>query len=177
MLTSLFSVLSALLFALSLPVTAAPTRPTKLLAFAPSIITPNNQSVWVVGSSNNNVSWRTDNVPPQAQNYTLVVLLGQFANNSENLNTSKSSTFGPRVQALTAGSANPLASGVPIMAGSVSVTIPSGTPPGNNYTVVGKYPALPTSFVLIHSKVIGDSGDTSQPFSIVAAPDASGASY
>lgn len=137
MFSSLFSVFSALLLVLSHPVNAAPVKPTQLLAFAPSITSPTAGVIWVTGTQQN-VSWLTSNVPTEARNYTLTVLLGYFANNSENLDISKSITFRSHRQVLTGGSENPLATQVPIMQGSVTVLVPSNTTYGTNYTVAGK---------------------------------------
>lgn len=94
MFSSLFSVFPALFLGLSSLASAAPTsvQPVELLAFAPSITYPCNGTVWVIGDIQH-VDWRTDNVPAEAQNYTLTVLLGYLANNSENLDISKSITF------------------------------------------------------------------------------------
>lgn len=141
MLSSLFSVFSAFILILSHLVNAAPVTPTEFLAFAPTIISPSNGTVWVAGSSQN-VSWKTSNVPNEARNYTLTVLLGRIANNSENLDISKSIAFRSHVQVLTSGSEKPLASQVPIMEGTVSIIVPSNTTDGTNYIVACKYPAF-----------------------------------
>jgi hypothetical protein len=92
MFSSLFSVFSALFLGLSSLVSAAPVQPVELLAFAPSITYPCNDTTWVIGGTQH-VDWLTDNVPAEAQNYTLTILLGFFGNNSENLDISKSITF------------------------------------------------------------------------------------
>ncbi|KAF8133805.1 hypothetical protein EV363DRAFT_935584 [Boletus edulis] len=132
MFSSLFSVFSALLLGLSYLVNAAPVKPTELLAIAPTITSPTAGVVWPAGSKQN-VTWLTNNIPPEAQNYTLAVLLGFFANDSENLDIK-----------------HPLATQVPIMQGSVIVTLPPNATYRTNYTVV----------------VIGDSGNASPPFTI-----------
>lgn len=89
MFSSLFSVLSVLLFGLLSSVNAAPTvQPVELLAFAPTITSPSGSTAWVAGT-NQTVGWRTDNVPTEAQNYTLTILLGYLTSSSENLDYSK----------------------------------------------------------------------------------------
>jgi len=133
MFSSLFSVFSAFLLLLSHFVSAAPVQPVEYIAFAPTITNPTKDTIWMAGSKQN-VTWLTSNVPAEAQTYTISVLLGHFANNSENLDIK-----------------NPLATQVPIMDGTVTVTVPAGTPFGTNYTVA----------------VLGDSGDVCPPFTII----------
>lgn len=89
MIVSLFS---ALLLGFFFLVNAAPTTsPAELLAFGPTILSPTNATIWSTGSQQQ-VLWLTSNVPQEAQNYTLQVVLGFLANNSENLDTGKSIT-------------------------------------------------------------------------------------
>ncbi|KAG8214610.1 hypothetical protein J3R82DRAFT_9682 [Butyriboletus roseoflavus] len=114
MFSPLYSVFSALLLALNLSVTAAPV---KFLAFAPTIITPNSSTVWTSGNSGS-VSWVTNDVPTEAQNYTLTILLGRLNNGSENLDIT-----------------NPLATRVPIMQGSVTVPVPANLTYATDYVV------------------------------------------
>lgn len=137
MFTSLFSVFSAFLLGFSYLVNAAPAKPVEFLAFAPSIIQPNTGAVWVAGTKEQ-VAWKTDNVPPEAQNYTLTVLLGNLTATSENLDISKSINFNQRARLLTGRSEHPLATYVPIMNGSVVITVPNTTF-GTNYIVAGEY--------------------------------------
>jgi len=92
MFSTLFSVFSTLLLGLSYLVNAAPVQPVELLAVAPTITSPNGDSIWAAGS-NQDVCWLTDDIPPEAENYTVTVLLGFFANDSENLDIRKSITF------------------------------------------------------------------------------------
>ena len=138
MFSSLFSVLPALFLGLSSLVSAAPVQPVQLIAFAPTITYPGTDIVWTTNTTQH-VDWLTDNVPAEAQNYTVTILLGYLANNSENLDISKSNTFRWRVHILTGGSEHPLATQIPIMQGTAIVTVPVVTP-GSNYTVAGKYP-------------------------------------
>ncbi|KAH0832071.1 hypothetical protein J3R83DRAFT_12979 [Lanmaoa asiatica] len=149
MFSSLFSVFSALLLVLSHSVNAAPLQPVELLAFAPTITSPTTGTIWVAGSKQS-VSWQTKNVPVEAQNYTLTILLGYLDNASENLDIRKSITFRSRVRLLTGGSEHPLATQVPIMDGTVTITVPADATFRPNYTVA----------------VIGDSGDVSPAFTI-----------
>jgi len=131
MFSSLFSVFSALFLGLSSLVSAAPVQPVQFIAFAPTITYPDTSTVWITNTTDH-VDWLTSNVPDEAKNYTVTILLGHFANNSENLDVQ-----------------HPLATQIPIMQGTATVTVPVVTP-GTNYTVV----------------VIGDSGDTSPCFTI-----------
>lgn len=89
MLSSLFSVL---FLGICYLVGAVPVKPAELLAYAPTITSPANGDVWIAGNQYT-VSWVTSSVPQAAQNYTLVMVLGYAANNSENLDYSKSLTF------------------------------------------------------------------------------------
>jgi len=114
MFTSLFALFSVLLLHLA---DAAPAGATTLLAFAPTILQPAKGANWILGEDEL-VEWKTDNIPIEAQNYHLRILLGHPDNNSENLNT----TY-------------PLADNVPIMQGSVTVVLPLGTPVGDGYVI------------------------------------------
>jgi len=136
MFSSLFSVFSALLLGFSYLAGAAPVQPVEMIAFAPTITSPKGGEVWPT-SSQQTVGWATDNVPSEIQDTTVIVLLGYSANDSENLDYK-----------------NPLASGVPIMDGTVQITVPQ------NLT-------LRTDYIIV---LIGDSGDASNPFTILPTP-------
>lgn len=91
MFSTSFSLFSTLLLGLSYLANAAPVQPVEFLAVAPTITSPTGDSIWPAGSSQD-VSWLTDNIPAEAQSYTVTILLGYFANNSENLDIRKSIT-------------------------------------------------------------------------------------
>jgi hypothetical protein len=116
MFSSLFSVLPALFFGLSSLVSAAPVQPVQLIAFAPTITYPGTGVTWITNTTQH-VDWLTNNVPAEAQNYTVTILLGYLANNSENLDIK-----------------HPLATQIPIMQGTAIVTVPD-VASGSNYTV------------------------------------------
>ncbi|KAF8842184.1 hypothetical protein BDN67DRAFT_966178 [Paxillus ammoniavirescens] len=135
----LFSFFSALFLGFSYLVSGAPVQPVELIAFAPTITAPNAGDIWPTNSKQS-VCWRTDNVPAQIQNTTVVILLGYSENNSENLDIQ-----------------HPLASGVPIMDGTVEITVPWNATYRTDYLVA----------------LIGDSGDTSDCFTILPNSTAS----
>lgn len=85
MFSTVLSLFSAL--ALSRVAIAAPIQPVELLAWSPSIITPDASTVWTSGSAQT-VTWKTDNIPAEKQNSTGLLLLGYMENNSENLDIS-----------------------------------------------------------------------------------------
>ncbi|KIJ62579.1 hypothetical protein HYDPIDRAFT_59824, partial [Hydnomerulius pinastri MD-312] len=88
------------------------------IAFAPTITSPSTGTIWLAGTKQN-VTWVTSNVPSSIQDSTLVILLGFFANNSENLDIQ-----------------HPLANSVPIMQGFAEITVPSNATLKTDYTVV-----------------------------------------
>ncbi|KAG9315758.1 hypothetical protein JVU11DRAFT_3407 [Chiua virens] len=157
MFSSLFSIFSALFVGLAYSVNAAPIQPTELIAFAPNIIAPARGDIWPVGSQQK-VAWSTDNIPSEAQNYTVVILLGYF-------------TFVNNTESENLDIAHPLATQVPIMSGMAMVTVPLNATLGPNSTVAGKYPARHHIHLFCTHllPVIGDSGDVSPPFTISAA--------
>ncbi|KAH7885263.1 hypothetical protein F5I97DRAFT_1928664 [Phlebopus sp. FC_14] len=115
---SLFSLFSALLLAVSYLVSAAPVQPVELLVWSPTITSPKLGDVWLTGSTQN-VTWLIDDIPDEKKNSTGLLLLGYFANNSENLDIK-----------------HPLASGFPIAWGWVDITVPTNLTRRDNYTVV-----------------------------------------
>lgn len=141
MFSSLFSVFSAILLVLSHYGNAAPLQPVELLAVTPTITSPNTGTVWLAGSSQN-VTWLTYNIPAEAQNYTVTILLGYLENDSENLDICELIAFRSRRQVLTGGSDHPLATQVPIMQGIATVEVPASTTYRTNYVVAGKYLVL-----------------------------------
>ncbi|KAH7885661.1 hypothetical protein F5I97DRAFT_1130267 [Phlebopus sp. FC_14] len=119
MFSSLFSVFSTVfVLALSYLASAAPVQPTELIVWNPMITSPQFGDVWVAGCTQN-VTWLTDNIPDEKKNATGLLLLGYYANNSENLDIK-----------------HPLASGFPIAWGYVQITVPANLTRGDNYTVV-----------------------------------------
>jgi len=133
MFSSLFSIFSTLLLGFSYLASAAPVQPVDLIAFAPTITSPSGGEVWLAGSTHN-VTWLTNNVPSEAQSYTVDILLGYYENSSENLDNQ-----------------SPLAIDVPIMSGSAEITLPQDLTFRDDYIIV----------------VMGDSGDASNPFTIL----------
>ncbi|KAF8234310.1 hypothetical protein L208DRAFT_1394341 [Tricholoma matsutake] len=104
----------------------------------PHIISPNQNTVWVVGTTVT-VTWQTSDAPSSLTNPNGTLLLGQMGPNGENLQID-----------------NPLAQHFKLMDGKVQITVPN-TVPGNNYIVV----------------LLGDSGNASPTFSIVASGSSS----
>jgi len=107
-------------------------RPQELVVFNPHIISPKAAVSWPMGSRQT-VRWETNDIPAELVNDTSVILLGHMANGSENLDID-----------------HPLASGFPIISGSMTVTMPSNIQARNDYFVV----------------LFGDSGNKSPMFKI-----------
>ena len=84
MFSTMFSIFSALMLAMSYVSTAAPVHPVELLAWSPTITCPTALTIWKAGSVET-VSWKTDNIPQEKQGSTGLLLLGYEANDSENL--------------------------------------------------------------------------------------------
>ncbi|EED86010.1 predicted protein [Postia placenta Mad-698-R] len=99
--------------------------------WSPDITSPGLLSVWTVGA-NETVTWDPSKVPQSNINDTGLLLLGYQENGSENLDIS-----------------TPLATGFPISAGQVSLTVPNVTE-RHDYIVV----------------LFGDSGNASPIFTI-----------
>ncbi|OAX38766.1 hypothetical protein K503DRAFT_800197 [Rhizopogon vinicolor AM-OR11-026] len=114
----MFSLVSALMLALSYVAIAAPLAPVELLAWSPTITCPAAGARWGRGSVQI-VSWKTDNIPEEKQNSTGILMLGYLENKSENLDIK-----------------NPLAFDFPISSGSVSFTVPQNTSARSNAIVV-----------------------------------------
>ncbi|KAH7888669.1 hypothetical protein F5I97DRAFT_1804350 [Phlebopus sp. FC_14] len=113
-------------FASALPVVSPVTRDV----WAPPITSPTSTTVWTVGG-NYTVTWDASHPPSQITNPEGKVYLRKG----------------------NATQANPIAQGFQLSAGQVSVTVPSGTEPGDDWRVV----------------LFGDSGNWSPVFTIIAA--------
>ncbi|OJT09903.1 hypothetical protein TRAPUB_13646 [Trametes pubescens] len=105
------------------------------IVFRPEVTAPTEGAVWPAGSTQT-ITWDTSAIPAEARNQTGLILLGYLvdgdATGNEHLDT-----------------ANALASGFPITAGTIDVVIPE-VDPRNDYVVV----------------LFGDSGNTSPKFTI-----------
>lgn len=166
----MFSLFSALMLALSYLATAAPVHPVELLAWSPSITSPNALTVWPCGSLQT-VSWKTDNIPAEKQNSTGLLLLGYMENDSENLDISTLIYHNHLFKLLKGNPAeHPLATNFPISLGSVSFTVPQDATPRSDAIVICMYYL---SFGCVHTLhavlVFGDSGNASPEFTIVKA--------
>ncbi|KAI1790164.1 hypothetical protein LXA43DRAFT_891553 [Ganoderma leucocontextum] len=106
------------------------------IAIRPDITAPTAGAVWNVGSLQT-ITWDTSDIPTEAMNQTGLILLGylQDGDTSEHLDLD-----------------HPLASGFPITAGSVDVTVPQMNT-RDDYVIV----------------LFGDSGNTSPKFTITSS--------
>ncbi|KAF8636190.1 hypothetical protein AX17_003678 [Amanita inopinata Kibby_2008] len=111
----------------------SPGVPQTLIVFSPEITYPQANITWVMGSTYN-VTWDTSNIPEGKVASMGLILLGHAGNNSENLYI-----------------AHPLATGFPIITGSVSVTMPRNVASRDDYFIV----------------LLGDSGNASPTFKLV----------
>ncbi|KAF9071197.1 hypothetical protein BDP27DRAFT_1322495 [Rhodocollybia butyracea] len=124
---------------------ASLTKDSELVAFSPTIIYPKGHDiVWEAGTTTYNMTWETDNIPEELKNSTGSVLLGWLDNQEGKYNEHLDSDY-------------PLSSGFMLADGFTSFTIDSSR-------------NLPTrdSYVLC---LMGDSGNISDPLTIVATQD------
>ncbi|KAK2465744.1 hypothetical protein APHAL10511_002288 [Amanita phalloides] len=129
----MFSLISSLVLALS--AIAAPTSgtydfkyrvtnivpknaPHELIVFNPTITSPQSGFVWDMGKTYQ-ATWSTQNIPPEKQNGTGLILLGHAGNGSENLDI-----------------CHPLATNFPLIAGAVPITMPSNVATRDDYFIV-----------------------------------------
>lgn len=118
MFSSMFSLFSTLFLVLSQLIAAAPIQPDNFIVVRPQITYPTAGVVLYTGSPCT-VTWLTKDIPDEAKNYHLTLLIGYEENNSENLDNK-----------------HPLATHIPIMSGKVEITVPLGLPKKDNYIFV-----------------------------------------
>ncbi|KAL1950556.1 hypothetical protein VTO73DRAFT_5680 [Trametes versicolor] len=115
------------------------------IVFRPQVTAPTAGDVWPAGSTQT-ITWDTSAIPAEARNQTGLILLGYVeegdATGNEHLDT-----------------ANALASGFPITAGTIDVSVPA-VPQRSDYVVV----------------LFGDSGNTSPKFTITNSTAAAASS-
>ena len=164
------SLFSALMLAFPYLSTAAPVHPVELLAWSPTILSPDEFTVWSCGSVQS-VTWRTDNIPEEKQNSTGLLLLGYEENNSENLDISTLIFHIHVLKSLKGNPAeHPLAVNFPLTLGSVSFTVPQNATPRTDAIVVCMYCLSFGCAHLSHAvPVFGDSGNASPQFTIVCS--------
>lgn len=97
---------------------AAPLSAQSVTVFSPRITSPKAAILWPRGSIHN-VTWDTSNIPREKHGSTGMLMIGHYANNSENLDID-----------------HPLATYFSIDKGWVGVTIPQNLPCRDDYFVV-----------------------------------------
>ncbi|KAF9453097.1 hypothetical protein P691DRAFT_801954 [Macrolepiota fuliginosa MF-IS2] len=124
--------------------------------FNPTITNPHDGTVWMVGTKEQ-VTWETDNIPPDSQltNPTGQVILGFLENNSLNLQLE-----------------NPLAKGFNIRDGKVTITVPD-VPPRNDYIIVLMGDSGNASPAFAITSISGGSSSSSRPSSTESSPTSS----
>lgn len=130
----MFSLFSTLFLVLSQLIAAAPIQPDNFIVVRPQITYPTAGVVLYTGSPCT-VTWLTKDIPDEAKNYHLTLLIGYEENNSENLDNSKCN-YSLNLHLLHNISEHPLATHIPIMSGKVEITVPLGLPKKDNYIFV-----------------------------------------